>query len=252
MTLRDPLARVLLGWALATAVACVLVRHAFALDLATRHVVVASLWSEGRLVGRAALAHAGDQDPALDTALAGHPGATLVYETVVGEGPVLTRPAAAFALSFVPARDGIAVTLGDRTEYLTPDELLSRQAFDQGFEIPSLGFKAGLDVTLALAIFADRFDITVPDLLDRATVRRIRVERSLPGERAPRVITADTMTRDDVRDGAVAAGPLPRARRRRERALPVPRRRTDQPHAAGLRLAAARRGDVLPRPGRRA
>jgi hypothetical protein len=205
VTLRDPLARILLGWALATAIACLLVRHAFALDLDAPHVVVASLWSEGRLVGRAALAHAGDKDPALDAALAGHPGATLVYETVVGEGPVLVRPAAAFALSFVPGRDGIAVTLGDRTEYLTPDELLSRQAFDQGFEIPSLGFKAGLDVTLALAIFADRFNTTVPDLLDRARVRRIRVERSLPGEPSPRVIIADTMTRDDVRDGAIAA-----------------------------------------------
>ena len=137
--------------------------------------------------------------------MADHPGATLVYETVAGEGPVLLHPDGAFALSFVPGRDGIAVTLGDRTEYLTPDDLLARQAFDQGFEIPSLGFKAGLDVTLALAILADRFETTVPELLDRARVRRIRVVRSLPGEAPPRVVTAETMTRDDVRDGAIAA-----------------------------------------------
>jgi hypothetical protein len=45
----------------------------------------------------------------------------------------------------------------------------------------------------------------VPELLDHARLRRIRVVRSLPGEVPPRVITAETMTRDDVRDGAIAA-----------------------------------------------
>jgi hypothetical protein len=202
---RDPLARALLAWAVTTAVACALVRRTFALDLDMPRVVVASVWSGGQLVGRAALAHEGDRDARLDEATADHPDATLVYETIVGEGPVLTHPAPAFALSFVPGKDGMAVTLGDRTEYLTPDELLARQAYDQGFEVPSFGFKAGLDVTLALALLADRFEVTVPDLLERARLRRIRVVRSLPGEVPPRVITAETMTRDDVRDGAIDA-----------------------------------------------
>jgi hypothetical protein len=201
----DPLVLVLLAWLVATGIACTLVRHVFALDPKAPHVVVASAWSGGQLVGRAPLAHAGDQDARLDGAIAAHPGATLVYETIVGEGPVLLHPDGAFALSFVPGRDGIEVTLGDRTEYLTPDELLARQAFDQGFEIPSLGFKAGLDGALALAILADRFETTVPTLLDRSRVRRIRVVRTLPGEAPPRVITAETMTQDDVRDGAIAA-----------------------------------------------
>lgn len=201
----DPLARVLLAWLVATGIACALVRHAFALDDGAPHVVVASVWSGGKLVARVPLAHAGDRDARLDAAMGAQPGATLVYETVVGDGPVLLHPAGAFALSFVPGRDGIAVTLGDRTEYLTPDELLARQAFDQGFEIPNLGFKAGLDGTLALAILADRFETTVPTMLDRARVRRIRVVRTLPGQAPPRVITAETMTRDDVRDGAIAA-----------------------------------------------
>jgi hypothetical protein len=206
--LGDPLAYVLLGWALATGVACALVGRAFALHLDSPGSVIASVWSDGQLVGRAVLARAGDADRRLDAAMADHPGATLVYETITGEGPVLVHPAAAFALSFVPGRDGMAITAGGRTEYLTPDDLLSRQAYDQGFEIPSLGFKAGVDVTLAMAILADRFAMTVPDLLDRGRVRRIRVVRSLAGptrERPARVITADTMTRDDVREGAMAA-----------------------------------------------
>ena len=201
---RDPLARVLLGWALATVLACALVRHAFALGAAT-DAIVASVWSGGQLVGRAALAHPDDTDPRLDAALADHPGATLVYETLVGEGRVAVSPPAAFAMSFVPGRDGMKVTVGDRTEYLTPDDLLARQAFDQGVELPSLGFKAGLDVTLALAILADRFHLTVPDLLDRATVRRVRVVRSVPRAPPPRVVTAEDMTQDDVRAGALAA-----------------------------------------------
>lgn len=205
--LGDPLACVLLAWALATGIACALVGRAFALHLDSPGGVIASVWSGGQLVGRAMLARAGDADERLDAALADHPGATLVYETITADGPVLVHPAVAFALSFVPGRDGMAVTVDGRTEYLTPDDLLSRQAYDQGFEIPSLGFKAGVDVALAMAILADRFAMTVPDLLDRARVRRIRAVRSLAGAREPpaRVITADTMTRDDVREGAMAA-----------------------------------------------
>src|SRR5882672_5087613 len=103
---RDQLARVLLGWALATALACAVVRYAFALD-AGAGAIVASVWSGGQLVERAALAHPGDTDPRLDTALADHPGATLVYETLVGEGRVVVSPPAAFAMSFVPGRDGM-------------------------------------------------------------------------------------------------------------------------------------------------
>ena len=72
---RDPLARALLAWAVATAVACALVRHAFALDLDAPRVVVASVWSGGQLVGRAALAHEGDRDARLDQATADHPDA---------------------------------------------------------------------------------------------------------------------------------------------------------------------------------
>jgi hypothetical protein len=206
VTVRDPLARALAAWLLATVIASALVRHAFALDASGARETIASAWSGGHLVARAALARAGDHDARLDASLAADPKTTLVYETIVGEAPVLVRPAAALALSLVPGRDGLAVTLGGRTEYLTPDELLSRQAYDKGVELPSLGFKAGVDVTLVLAILADRFATTVPDLLDHARFRRVRVVRSVPGEPPARTITAETMTRDDVRDAAIAAG----------------------------------------------
>ena len=205
MIARDPLARGLAAWTLATLVLSLGVRRSFALDVSSPQPIVASVWSGGHLVARAPLARPGDHDPRLDAALASESKATLVYETIVGEGPVLVRPAAALALSLVPGRDGLAITIDRRTEYLTPDELLSRQAYDKGVELASLGFKTGVDVTLALAILADRFAVTVPELLDRARFRRVRVVRSVPADPPARTIAPETMTHDDVRESALAA-----------------------------------------------
>ncbi|HEX3772304.1 MAG TPA: hypothetical protein VHV30_15615 [Polyangiaceae bacterium] len=201
---RDPLARVLGVWLVATLLAAALVRHAFALDASGPLPVVASVWIKGHLAARAALPSPDAHDAQLDAARAG-PGATLVYETVVGEGPVLVRPQALLAVSLVPGHDGLAVTLGGRTEYLTPDDLLSRQAYDKGVELASLGFKAGIDATLALAILSDRFATTVPDLLDHARFRRVRVARSVPGAPPGRVVSPETMTRDDVQAAVLDA-----------------------------------------------
>jgi hypothetical protein len=207
MSLRDPLARVLVAWLLATALACAIVRHAFAVkDSGPAREVVASVWSGGALVERVVLGHANDRDARLDAALAAHADATLVHESVVDEGPVLVHPQAAFALSYVPGRDGVVATLGSRTEYLTPDELLARQGYDRGVDVPSLAFKAGVDVPLVLAILAERFGVTVPDLLEHARFRRARLVRSIPAAEPPRAITAATMTETDVRDAVIAAG----------------------------------------------
>ena len=134
------------------------------------------------------------------------PGSSLVYERIVGEGRVLTRPDAALALSFVQGRDGLSVTLGGRIAYVTPDELLARQAYDKGVEVPGLQFSVGLDTPVALAIVADRLGVTVRDVLDHATLRRFRVERVVPGVAASPPVTADTLTDADVRTAAVAAG----------------------------------------------
>ena len=207
---RDPLFRVLAGWLVLTAAACLLVHHVFSLDGDghTPKYVVASVWSRGERVARAVLAHPGDRDPSIDAALAdaaNHPDPTLAYEAVVGEAPVLVHPEEAFAMSFVPGHDGVAVTVGPRTEYLTPDDLLSRQTYDRGVEVPSLSFKAGIDVPLVLALLSDRLGMTVPDMLERGRFRRIRVVRSIPGEPPPRVVTPASMTEDDVRAGAVNA-----------------------------------------------
>jgi hypothetical protein len=106
----------------------------------------------------------------------------------------------------VPGQDGLSATLGERTAYVTSDELLAMQAYDRGIAIPSWQLAAGLDMPLALARAADALGATVRDLMDHGRLRRIRVERSLPGAPAVRSITAETLSERDVRDGAVAMG----------------------------------------------
>jgi hypothetical protein len=202
------LARWLCAWAIATTGACLVVHRVFALDIddARPRAVIGSVWSAGQLVARVVLAHAGDRDARVDAALAAHPDGTLVYESIVAEGPVVTRPEAALAMSFLPGRDGISATVGDRTVYVTPDELLSKQAYDKGVNLPGVQLAIGLDTAVALALLSERLGMTARDVLDRARLLRFRVIRTTPGLPPPRIITPETMTDADVRAAAIAAG----------------------------------------------
>jgi hypothetical protein len=201
--------RLLGAWAVATLVACLVVHRAFVIDADENRpmAVVASVWSGGDVVGRAVVDHPGDHDARLDDALAAHPGATRVDELVVGEGPLLMRPEAAFAANIVSGRDGVRATLGDKTAYVTPDELVARQAYDHGWELPGVSVSIGVNVPLLVSMLAERLGITVPDLYDRATLRRVRTVRRAPASPpAPRVVTPETLTNDDARAFVVAAG----------------------------------------------
>jgi hypothetical protein len=202
------LLRWLFGWAVVTLVGCVLVYRRFALEVDEAHprAVIATVWSGGQLLARAVLAHAGDRDAELNGVLASRPEATLVYESIVGEGPVVMGPDAALAMSFVPGRDGVKATLNDRVAYLTPDDLLSRQAYDKGLSVPSIQLSTGLDMRLALALLSEKLGTTVSDLRERAALHRIRTVRSVPGRPSPPVTRPETMTADDARVAAIAAG----------------------------------------------
>jgi hypothetical protein len=204
MTLTAP-ARWLAAWAVGTAAACLFVHARFALRAPPqdRPTVIATVWSGGQAVARAVLASPGQPDPTLDAALAAHPGATRVEERVTGRGPIARWPEAAMALSFVPGRDGVVATLDGRTAYLTPDELLAWQAYDKGLSFPGLQLSVGLDVPLALALLGERLGVSARDLVERADLQRVRVERLQdPPPRAP---TPDTLDDADVRAGLVAA-----------------------------------------------
>jgi hypothetical protein len=197
-------ARIVIVWAVATAAICLLVHRAFALRPDGSHpsAVVASVWSAGALVGRAVLANEGDSDASIDAALATHPGATLVRESIVAEGPILPRPQLAFMFSVVPGRDGIVARLDGRTAYVTPDELLARQAYDHGLCVGAIQLSFGLDVPTTLAMLADRLGVSARDVLDRASLSRIRVVRHV---RSRDAVTPDSLTADTARRGALAA-----------------------------------------------
>ncbi len=211
------LAWALATWALLCAAACWAVHRTFSLGevRAVPSVVVASLWEKGELVGRAVLARAGDPNATLDASLAAHPAATLVYESVVADGPVVTWPDAALALSFVAGRDGVSATLDGRIEYVTPDDLLARQAYDKEIQWPAVGLSAGVDLPVMWALLSDRFGVPVYDLARRVHLRRIRVVRSIPSDppdlRVPSELaaagaSARVFTTEDVREAAMAAG----------------------------------------------
>jgi hypothetical protein len=196
--------RIVIVWAVATAAACLLVHRAYALrpDESHPRAVVASVWSAGALVGRAVLSHEDDHDADIDAALAMHPGATLVHESIVAEGPVLARPELAFMFSLVPGRDGVAARLDGRTVYVTPDELLARQAYDHGLSVGAIQLSFGLDVPTTLEMLGDRLGVPARDVLDRAPISRIRVVRHV---RTRTEVTPDSLTADTARTGAFAA-----------------------------------------------
>jgi hypothetical protein len=200
-----------LGRCLATYVALLVITCAVVHRVAAGHhggalAVIESAWKDGELVARL--------EGELPQGIASSPESdvTLVRETVVNEGAIVTSNEIAFALSLVAGRDGVKATLGDKTVYLTPDDLLARQAYDHGVSFPSLTVSLGADVPLIEAMLAERLGVTVPEVRARATIRRIRTERTVhprrgaePAEpRAPRM-TPDAVTPNAVRAAALDA-----------------------------------------------
>ena len=129
-------------------------------------------------------------------------GAVLVVEKVVADGPILQSPPLVLGVSLVAGHDEIRATLGDKTVYVTPDDILSRQLYDHGIKIDSISVSLGLDTNKLLDLVAERLQTQRQDVEQHASLRRIRVERHAPGER-PRIAAA-TFTRDDVRTAVVA------------------------------------------------
>jgi hypothetical protein len=181
-------------------VACVAVRWTTSLHESFPREVVASVWRGGELVARAVYLEGQKHDARVDRALG--EGGELVLETVVGEAPILAWPDVALGISFVPGHDGVKATLGDRTVHVTPDELLSRQLYDHGLNIPSIGIALGVETGALMSLVADKLETDRETVLERARLRRIRVARKAGSER-PR-ITAQNLRREDVREAVIA------------------------------------------------
>jgi hypothetical protein len=180
--------------------ACAGVKWATSLHAPEKREVVATVWKSGEIVERVVDVDGAPRDPRLDQALAA--GGELALETVVGEAPILTWPEIAFGVSLVPAQDGIKAMLGDDTVYVTPDDLLSRQIYDHGMRIPSIGITLGFDTGALVKLLAERLKAQPENVLARATLHRVRMQRRAGPER-PR-ITADNLRREDAREAVIA------------------------------------------------
>jgi hypothetical protein len=158
-------------------------------------VHISSAWRAGELVERVVKGR-----------VAARPGVEIVDEHVIGEGTLFTAIPAAFALALVPGRDGVEASYDGVTAYATPDDLLSRQAYDKGIAVPGLPLTIGADLPVVEAILAERLGVTVPDLLEKGTLRRIRTERAPGLAEGPYIATKpEEITPDLLRGAAVDA-----------------------------------------------
>jgi hypothetical protein len=194
------LAQILAAWVLFVVALCVALRARYAWETLRDGEVVASVWNKGVLVERAVVARDGTT-PALERAR--RAGGSLVHERVTARGRVVVGWRELFAVSFVAARDGVRATLGDHVAYVTPDDLLSRQLYDKGVRIDPLALVLGVDYRAVEALLAERLGAPQEDLLDRATIERVRMERV---ENARPSITAASLSKDDAARAIRAAG----------------------------------------------
>jgi len=194
-------ARFLVAYFLAVVVAVLIIHRETSLHPLPQGEVIATVWKEGQAIERVVLADAQQRDARLDRAVS-ELGGELVLETVVADGPILQSPPIVLGISLVAGHDGLRATLGDKSVYVTPDEMLSRQLYDHGLKIQALSISLGLDTDKLLALVAEKLQTNRQDVEDHASLRRIRVERHREGER-PR-ITPATLTQGDVRETVVA------------------------------------------------
>ncbi len=190
------LARLLVAWAFVTFVAVWSTHLRYDLA-AVDGPVIASVWQGGHLAARVVLPKADVTGTVLD----GYPG-TLVYERVVGVAPVLTVHPIATALSFVPGRDGVRVTLDGKSTWITPDDLLAAQAYDHGVQIDALMLGFGLDLAYVAMLAGKRLNVNPADIEERATFERVRTERTIPAFPPLKRLDATNLRDDDLRAGA--------------------------------------------------
>jgi len=186
------LARLLLAYALALVIACLAMsQHATLRELApAERQVVVSRWVNGQLVARSTTKPG---EPPAASATKG-----FVHETTVAEAP-LSLDERTFPFALVPGRDGLVAELGDKTAWVTVDDLLSTQAYDHAATFFDASLGLGTHRPTVLALLATRLEATVVDVEQRAHVKRVRFERSVPGAAPAPRITGDSLDRARVK-----------------------------------------------------
>ena len=170
------LARLLIGYAITLLLACLSLRSALYLDphaqpTATR---IVSLWQHGRRTAQRVV-----QGEPRDVLAQSCPGCTRIVERVIAEGPLPSISPWLLAASLVAGRDGYAVELDGHKHYVTPNDLLARQA-SAGSSNEGGGFRIrlGLDhPRQELAQLAAEIGVDPEVLLRRGRFRRVLVRR---------------------------------------------------------------------------
>ncbi len=152
--------------------ACLLVRTHFLLGPPSKQGVVVTWWKNGVRAGR----QIEFQQSAAVRPSSLPEGTLSGEEVIVGEGPLYLHPMF-FTLGLVPGRDGVEATLGDKVAYATVDDLMSAQAYDRAKLWVEASFGWGTHQPTVIAILADQLHVAPREVIERATVRRVRFER---------------------------------------------------------------------------
>jgi len=169
------LSRLLSGYVLLLGLACAGLWSALHLDAtgAPSETRIVSLWRGGQRFAREVV-----QDEASVGLMKCKRGCTRIVERIVDSAPLPGSPAILFAISVVAGRDGIEARLGDKTVYLTPDDLLAQQAARGGAKHESRELRMGLnDPESVLDGLASELGTDRATLLERGSLRRFIVRR---------------------------------------------------------------------------
>jgi hypothetical protein len=164
---------------------------------------IVSFWAGGVRHGRVVVEGGPDAARLVDEALRkqSRPWRGIgVVEDVLDDSRVLSKDSFLFGASFVPARDGVQVSYDGRSAYATVDDLLALKAYDHPIVVGPIRLQLGVDADVVWDALAKELGVSKAELLEHGEFRRLAMRRRVPPEPAPKV------TRDTLRDGAVAAG----------------------------------------------
>ena len=194
---RRALARLLVAYGAVLAVLCLVMNIYASLDELTpgARQVVASRWLNGTRIARS-ITKRGEPLPL--SAPFADDGSVFVEEVTVAEAP-LSLGTVTFPFALIAGRDGLRAELGDKTVWLTVDDLLRAEAYDHAstFLDPSLGM--GTHRATVLHLLATELGATPDEVVAKARVRRVRFERRVVGQAAPPTFRGDTLDREEVK-----------------------------------------------------
>jgi hypothetical protein len=189
--------------------ACAAVAIAFRLSPSPRadDVRVVSLWRAGQRVARSV--RRGDARQVLAKECAADAACTRIIERIVDSTPLPYVNALLFSVSVAAGRDGIAAQLGGRTAYLTPSDLLSRQASgENGADLGPIKIRIGVHgVNALLDALASELGSDRATLLARGKLRRFIIAREdAAAAQWPRKITPAQLNVARLRRAILLAG----------------------------------------------